>query len=63
MSEVLLDAGADVNMGDSNNITPVMKAVLIDSRECLNLLLEAGADVNRYSSGGKGMFTGFINSC
>ena len=45
--EVLLAAGADVNMGDNVGYTPLMGAVCAASLPIVNKLLSAGADVNR----------------
>lgn len=44
--EVLLDAGADVNVRDFADQTPVFHAVKQENRQCLYLLLQHDADVN-----------------
>lgn len=41
---LLIDAGADVNAKTEFNDTPLMRAVLFDQKECVELLLDAGAD-------------------
>lgn len=43
---LLLEAGAQVNATDSNNITPLMLAAAYASKKCTRLLLKYGANVN-----------------
>lgn len=44
---LLLEAGADANLGDAHGYTPLMGAVCADSLPVVQLLLAAGADVRR----------------
>ena len=45
-SQVLLDWGADVDLQAAEGATAALFAVQSNSRVCLSLLLEAGADPN-----------------
>ena len=45
--ELLLDAGADVNISDKKGITALMKAAENGMNQCLERLLRAGANVNK----------------
>lgn len=47
VAELLLKAGAQVNLGDSAGYTPLMGAVCADSLPIVRMLLAAGADVHR----------------
>ena len=51
--QVLLDAGADVNMGDSSGNTPLMFAGKSGQVKCVNLLLGAGAIVDKANTYGR----------
>lgn len=44
--ELLLDAGADVNVVNINGQSPLHVAVIHDSLKSASLLLDAGADIN-----------------
>ncbi|MBL7152763.1 MAG: ankyrin repeat domain-containing protein [Phycisphaerae bacterium] len=46
MLQVLLDAGADVNMLDGNNTSPLCVAIERADVNAVELLIEKGADVN-----------------
>lgn len=50
IARLLLEAGADPNLGDACGYTPLMGAVCADSLAMVRLLLEQGADVNRRCS-------------
>lgn len=45
----LIDAGADVNLGDLNGITPLMLAVIYSNADSVKRLIKAGANVNAVS--------------
>ena len=45
--DLLLKAGADVNMKGAANLTPLTQAVKHDHDGCLDLLIQVGADVNK----------------
>merc|ERR1712108_90214 len=49
--DVLLAAGADVNMVNGTNITPIYFAAHEGFADCAQLLIDAGADVNRVTDG------------
>ena len=51
--DLLLEAGADVNMKGAANLTPLTQAVKHDHDGCLDLLLQAGADVNEAECTGR----------
>ncbi len=44
--QILLKAGADINLGDGNGETPLMKASRSNKTRTVKLLLESGADVH-----------------
>ena len=44
--EALIDAGADVNIPDSDGNTPLFLAAMSCNEQCVQLLLKSGADVN-----------------
>ena len=50
--ELLIEAGADVNVTRSDGDTALSGAVAIGDEQCVNLLIKAGADVNAGFSGG-----------
>ena len=45
-AEVLIQAGADVNIKDADGDTALMKAAICGNATCTKLLLTSGADVN-----------------
>ena len=47
---VLIEAGADVNVADTAKNTALMQAVVHNSKACLDPLIKAGADVNQSES-------------
>ncbi len=49
----LIEAGADVNQGDSSGTTALMLASANIEPEFLNVLLAAGADVNQTNQNGE----------
>ncbi|OGW35658.1 MAG: hypothetical protein A2X58_14065 [Nitrospirae bacterium GWC2_56_14] len=48
--EILIRAGADVNMRDERGMTPLMYAAMYGSVEIVELLHKAGADINAVTS-------------
>ena len=50
--KVLIEAGADVNVGDKKGQTALSYAAYSGSHECVNNLLVAGADVNKKNKNG-----------
>lgn len=50
--EHLLQAGADVNEGDSENVTPLMQAVMKDDMKLADFLLSRGANINSVATNG-----------
>ena len=51
--KVLLDAGADPNMADSNGETPLHEASRMGYKEKARLLLDAGAEPNKANGRGE----------
>lgn len=49
----LIDAGADLNKSDPQNVTPLVLAGLNARWDSMQLLIEAGADVNRWDYFGR----------
>ena len=45
VTQILLDAGADVNASDEGGITPLLGAAMHGNPELIQILLDAGADV------------------
>lgn len=45
--EVLIKSGADVNMIDGNNFTPLTRAIAEGRRDIVQLLIKLGADLNK----------------
>lgn len=60
---MLVGAGADVNQGDANGATPLFIACKGGKTECARLLVEMGADVNRFVREGKGSMTPLTVAC
>ena len=52
MARILLDAGADVDLGDVDESTPLHVAALNRHPEMVTFLLEKGADINRRDKNG-----------
>ena len=52
-ARALLDGGADVELSDPENISPLLMAVLNARFDTAKVLIEAGADVNRWDSWGR----------
>jgi len=52
MLQVLLDAGADANVEDSNNNLPLCLAIKWADINAVRLLIEKGADVNLWDGRG-----------
>lgn len=50
--QLLIDRGADLNAASPNDTTPLMMAAQYGSEDSVNLLLAAGADVNRRNQKG-----------
>lgn len=58
----LLQAGADPNLGNRYDLTPLALAVMLDNRELVGLLLEAGADPRSLDAAGEPLsFTAIRN--
>ena len=51
--DLLIKAGADVNVVSSKSETPLMYSMLNRDQNSVNLLIQAGADVNAISANGK----------
>jgi uncharacterized protein len=51
--ELLLDAGADIDQGDAENVTPLLAAVINMRFDTAKLLVERGANVNKWSLRGE----------
>lgn len=51
-AKILLEHGADPNLGDFSGYTPLMEAVFMENKEMIQLLLEHGADPNLSDSEG-----------
>ncbi|VDI08453.1 Hypothetical predicted protein [Mytilus galloprovincialis] len=47
---MLIDKGADINLGDTNGKTPFLWACILHRKEVAKLLMEHGADVNQASN-------------
>lgn len=56
LSEELLQAGADPNLGDSNGVTPLIYAIQSENKPMVELLLRYGADKTKKDQQGKGPF-------
>ena len=48
--EILIRAGADVNITDDAGHVPLIEALCLNYDECVPLLLESGANVNTVDS-------------
>ena len=55
--EILIDAGADVNIKDDAGNIPLHKVIEYDHEECIPFLLESGADVNIANKSGEAALT------
>ncbi|MSM39834.1 MAG: hypothetical protein GJT30_09485 [Geobacter sp.] len=53
MVSLLLAAGAGVNVGDGDDITPLMHAAWNGHKRVVGLLLDAGADINEVNKWGE----------
>ena len=51
--KMLLDSGADINLTDEQNMTPLHYAVISGGKEAVSLLLENGADTSIKTKEGK----------
>ena len=51
--KLLIEAGAEVNLGDSYNMTPLMMAALNGNKGTVLVLLQKGADVNAVDKSGQ----------
>lgn len=52
-ARLMLDAGADVNHGDVDNVTPLVAALMNKKYSLAKFLLDRGADVNVIDAGGR----------
>ena len=50
---LLIEAGADVNVKTEKGVTALIQAATNDHHDCIDLLIEAGADVNQRSDGSR----------
>ena len=48
--EILIRAGADVNITDDTGHVPLIEVICLNHHKCLPFLLESGADVNTVDS-------------
>ena len=52
-AKVLVEGGADINLTNPENITPLLEAILNARFDTAKVLIEAGADVNRWDVWGR----------
>ena len=52
-TEILVEAGADLNLGDAENVTPLNLAIMNLHFDTAKYLIEAGADVDKWSLRGE----------
>jgi uncharacterized protein len=52
-TELLLDGGADINLGDPDRVTPLLLATLNLNFDTAALLVRRGADVNKWDTWGR----------
>lgn len=52
-ARLLLEAGADIDQGDAENVTPLLTAIINMHFDTAKYLLEAGANVNKWSFRGE----------
>ena len=50
---LLLDAGADIDQGDAENVTPLLAAIINMHFDTAKLLVERGANINKWSLRGE----------
>lgn len=51
--QILLEAGADIDQGDGENVTPLLTSIINMHFDTAKYLLEAGANVNKWSFRGE----------
>jgi ankyrin repeat protein len=52
-AQILLDGGADINLGDPDRVTPLLLAALNLNYDTAALLVRRGADVNKWDTWGR----------
>jgi len=52
-ARIMLDAGVDVNLGDVDNVTPLVAAIMNKQYTLAKFLIDRGADVNIVDAGGR----------
>jgi ankyrin repeat protein len=52
-ARIMLDAGVDVNLGDVDNVTPLVAAIMNKQYTLAKFLIDRGADVNVVDAGGR----------
>ena len=52
-ARVMLDAGVDINLGDVDNVTPLVAAIMNKQYTVAKFLIDRGADVNVVDAGGR----------
>ena len=57
----LLEKGADINHGDDDGETPLIRAIKGKKLENVKLLLDRGADVEKVDKAGKTLFVALLS--
>ena len=52
-ARIMLDAGVDINLGDVDNVTPLVAAIMNKQYTLAKFLIDRGADVNIVDAGGR----------